>query len=80
MKKTKEPGFEKSLARLEEIVAALEGEDLDLERSLKLFEEGVELADVCGRRLDAAEKKVTLLLKDRTGGLVQEPFEPGGED
>lgn len=70
----KEPTFEKSLERLEEIVEALEQGELTLEQSLKLFEEGVKLADSCGQRLDEAEKKVTLLVKDRDKGLVEEPF------
>ncbi len=75
----KEPSFEQSLKRLEAIVDKLEGEDLALEESLKLFEEGVKLAEACGKRLDEAEKKVTLLLKDRDQRLVQEPFEPEEE-
>ena len=76
----KTPSFEQSLKRLEEIVDKIEGEELALEDSLKLFEEGVKLAESCGRRLDDAEKKVTLLLKDREQKLVQEPFEPQEED
>lgn len=81
-KAKKEGGFEQGLKRLEEIVARLEGEDLDLEESLALFEEGVKLAETCGQRLDAAEKKVALLLKDREKGLVETPFspDPGQED
>ncbi len=81
-KAKKEGSFEQGLNRLEEIVARLEGEDLDLEESLALFEEGVKLAETCGQRLDAAEKKVALLLKDREKGLVETPFSPapGEED
>jgi exodeoxyribonuclease VII small subunit len=75
-KAKKEGGFEQSISRLEEIVGRLEGEDLDLEESLALFEEGVKLAEACGARLDAAEKRVTLLMKDRDKGLVQTPFQP----
>jgi len=76
-RKKKEPAFEESLKRLEEIVDKLEGDELSLEDSLALFEEGVKLAEECGRRLDAAEKKVSLLLKDKEGNLVPEPFSPG---
>jgi exodeoxyribonuclease VII small subunit len=76
----KAASFEQSLKRLEAIVDKLEGEELALEDSLKLFEEGVKLAETCGHRLDDAEKKVTLLLKDREQKLVQEPFEPQEED
>lgn len=71
----KELGFEDSLKRLDEIVDRLEDDDLSLEESLKFFEEGVELARTCGKRLDEAEKKVTLLVKDREGILKQEPFD-----
>lgn len=76
----KQPGFEDSLKRLEEIVERLEDDELSLEESLKLFEEGVELARACGQRLDQAEKRVTLLVKDRQGVLNQEPFDPELED
>ncbi len=78
-RKKKQPSFEESLERLEEIVEKLEGADQSLEESLALFEEGVKLARECGRRLDAAEKKVSLLLKDKEGNLVPEPLDPGEE-
>lgn len=80
-KAKKEGSFEQSLNRLEEIVGRLEGDDLDLEESLALFEEGVKLAEACGARLDAAEKKVTLLIQDRAKGVLTEtPFEPAAEE
>jgi exodeoxyribonuclease VII small subunit len=79
-RKKKKPPFEQSLKRLEEIVEKLEGEGLSLEDSLALFEEGVRLAEECSRRLDAAEKKVSLLLKDKEGELVPRPFSPGEGD
>lgn len=76
----KELGFEESLKRLEDIVERLEDDELSLEDSLKLFEEGVELARACGQRLDQAEKKVTLLVKDRQGILSEEPFTEDEEE
>jgi len=81
-KAKKEGGFEQNLKRLEEIVTKLEEDELELEEAIALFEEGVKLAEACGQRLDAAEKKVTLLLKDRQQGLVQVPFapDPRGEE
>jgi exodeoxyribonuclease VII small subunit len=79
-KAKKEPGFEQSLKRLEEIVDQLEGDELELEQSLALFEEGVKLAQACNRRLDEAEKKVAILLKDSGGSLVEAPFDQDGED
>ena len=79
-KAKKELGFETSLARLEEIVEKLEGDEASLEESLALFEEGVKLAEACGKRLDQAEKKVSLLLKDSGGGLKKAPFDTGEGD
>jgi exodeoxyribonuclease VII small subunit len=74
-KEKEDMGFEESLKRLEKIVDRLEDDELSLEESLKLFEEGVGLARACGQRLDEAEKKVTLLVKDREGILREEPFD-----
>ena len=54
--------FEKNLKRLEEIVAKLEDGELQLEESLKLFEEGVKISRACNTKLSEAEKKVKLLL------------------
>ncbi|MCF8032644.1 MAG: exodeoxyribonuclease VII small subunit [Desulfarculaceae bacterium] len=79
-KAKKELGFEESLERLEEIVDQLEGGELELEQSLALFEEGVKLASACNQRLDQAEKKVALLLKDSEGALSEAPFDQDGED
>lgn len=70
-----EKKFESALGRLEKIVQDLEQGDLPLEQSLKLFEEGVKLARICAKRLDEAERKVEVLLKDRAGSLRAQPFE-----
>jgi exodeoxyribonuclease VII small subunit len=70
-----EKKFEASLARLEEIVRSLEGGELPLEQSLKLFEEGIKLARICNVRLEEAERKVEVLLKDKAGKMMAKPFE-----
>ncbi len=70
-----EKKFETALARLEEIVEKLEQGELSLDQSLRLFEEGVKLARHCSARLEQAERKVEILLQDRTGKTVTEPFE-----
>lgn len=57
-----EPSFESALARLAEIVEALEKGDLPLERSLALFEEGVRLSRLGAERLENAELRVEQLL------------------
>ena len=67
-------GFEGSLARLEEIVGELEGGDLPLERALALFEEGTRLGRLCSRRLDEAERKITVLLEAVDGSLDETDF------
>jgi len=70
-----EKKFEAALSRLEEIVSELESGELGLEQSLKLFEEGVKLARVCNARLEEAERKVDVLLKDKNGKMTAKPFE-----
>ncbi len=67
--------FERALARLEEIVQKLEQGDLPLEQSLKLFEEGIRLTRICNTRLEEAERKVEILLKDKAGNMIAKPFE-----
>jgi exodeoxyribonuclease VII small subunit len=70
--------FETSLKRLEEVVKKLEGGELSLEDSLKAFEEGVKHAGFCARKLDEAEKRVELLLKQKDGSFVREEFKEQG--
>lgn len=71
MAQTKKQSFEESLARLEEIVAALEDEKLPLERSLKLYEEGVKLARKCSSELEAAERKISILQRKPDGDISE---------
>jgi exodeoxyribonuclease VII small subunit len=75
-----EKKFETAMARLEEIVQALEQGDLPLEQSLKLFEEGVKLSRICNKRLEEAERKVEVLFKDSDGKLKPRPFEEQDEE
>ncbi len=70
-----EKKFEAALARLEEIVQELEKGDIPLEQSLKLFEEGIKLSRICNKRLEEAERKVEILMKDKNGMMKAEPFE-----
>jgi len=76
----KKPDFERSLARLEEVVRKLESPQLSLDESMKLFEEGVALSRECQKQLEEAEGKVEILLKKADGKLVAEKFEPEGEN
>ncbi|OHB91162.1 MAG: exodeoxyribonuclease VII small subunit, partial [Planctomycetes bacterium RIFCSPHIGHO2_12_39_6] len=67
---------EDALKKLGEIVDALESGELSLEKSLKLFEEGVRLSRHCNKMLDKAEKKVEILMRNEKGELVAKQFEP----
>lgn len=66
--------FEKAFKDLETIVQRLEGEELPLDQSLQLFEEGIRLSRFCHQRLEEVEKKIELILADAKGQPVTEPF------
>jgi exodeoxyribonuclease VII small subunit len=72
--------FEQSFQQLESIVRRLEGEELPLDESLLLFEEGIRLSRFCHQRLAEVEKKIELILADAKGEPRVEPFEAGDED
>ena len=74
--KKKELNFEDSLKKLEEITNKMGEQSLPLEESLKLFEEGMELSTICNKKLDEAEKKINIVLKNCDGNLIEEDFEP----
>jgi exodeoxyribonuclease VII small subunit len=78
--KPEKPDFERSLARLEEIVRKLESANLPLDEAMKLFEEGMERSRDCQQQLEQAEARVEILLKKAGGELAAEPFEPQGEE
>ena len=61
--------YEKSLRRLDEIMASLENEQIGLDQSLKLFEEGIELLRSASAELDKAETKVQTLIEKSVGGF-----------
>ena len=67
--------FEASLDELEKVVRELEGGDLALERSLELFERGMNLSDTCRKQLEDAETRVEMLIR-KEGKLTAEPFRP----
>ena len=66
--------FEEALQRLEDIIRRMEAGDLSLEESLKAFEEGVRLARFCAKKLDEAERRVDILLK-QDEEVVIKPFQ-----
>lgn len=67
--------FEESMARLEQIVRAMERGDVALEESLKLFQEGTELVRSCQKLLDDAQLQVKKIMTAPDGSPVEEEFQ-----
>ena len=67
--------FEASIARLEQIVRAMERGDVALEESLKLFQEGTELVKNCQKLLDDAQLQVKKIMTAPDGSPVEEDFQ-----
>ena len=72
--------FEKAFQQLEKIVQRLESEELPLDDSLQLFEEGIRLSRFCNQKLEEVEKKIELILADAKGQPRIEPFEGDEEE
>ena len=64
MGKDKQTDFDSSLKALESIVERLEDENINLEDSVKSFEEGINLVKECQKQLQEAELKIKTLLDD----------------
>ena len=73
--RSKSNEFEKAFGDLEKIVQRLEAEELPLDESLQLFEQGIKLSRFCHQRLEEVEKKIELILADAKGQPVTEPFQ-----
>ena len=61
--------FERQLKRLEEIVGELESDEIELERALALFEEGVKNLRAASEELGKVEAKVQKLVEKADGSL-----------
>ena len=70
----KEVSFEDNMKKLEEIATELEKGDLDLDSSVKKFEEGMKISKECNKMLENAEKKITILLNGENEELKEENF------
>ena len=71
-KGTDVPTFEVALAQLEQVVQKLERGELPLEESLRLYEEGIRLSRLCHGKLEEAEGKIELLMKDARGEVARD--------
>src|SRR5699024_3815868 len=72
-----ELSFEEALKKLEEIAASLENDEIPLEKSMALYEEGMKLSKQCNRMLKNAEEKMTELIQ--ADGTTQ-PYDEVLED
>jgi len=72
--------FEKAMQRLEQIVEDLEKGELDIDKSLEIFEEGIKMSRVCSKKLNEAEAKIEKLTQNQKGELVTDLFPVEDED
>jgi exodeoxyribonuclease VII small subunit len=73
------PDFETALKRLEEIIKKLENGELSLDSALQLFEEGIKLSRFCHTKLEEAERRVEILVKNSSGQPKAVAFESENE-
>ena len=74
--------FEKAVQRLEKIVDDLEKGELDIDKSLEMFEEGIKMSRICSKKLNEAEAKIEKLTRNQKGELITElfPLENNNDD
>ena len=66
-KKSEEKSFEELMEELENITTKLEKEQISLDDSVKLFEEGMNISKECNKKLEEAEKRITMLVETKEG-------------
>lgn len=71
----KELNFEELMVKLEDITNKLENEQLSLDESVKLFEEGMQISKECNNKLEDAEKRITILINENDE-IKEENFNP----
>ena len=64
--------FEQAMEKLEKITSELEDENIDLDTSVKKFEEGMKLSQKCNKMLEDAEKKITVLVDGEEKNFIAE--------
>ena len=74
----KEENFKELMNKLEDITNKLEKEQLSLDDSVKLFEEGMKISKECNSKLEDAEKRITILINEGDN-IKEENFNPEGE-
>lgn len=74
MEKENDLNFEETMQQLETIVKELEEGKLNLDDSIKKFEQGIKLSNNASKYLEEAEKKITVLIEGKNGELIEEEF------
>lgn len=69
--------FEEAFEKLEATVRQLEAGDLTIEQAVVLYEQGMELAQICQQHLDAVELRISRLIPSASGGLDAVPLDTG---
>lgn len=67
--------IDKDIKKLEELAQKMESDELPLEESLKIFNEGIALIRQCNKKLEETELKISEILKDNSGELVEKELE-----
>ena len=78
--KKEEIKFEEAMKRLESIVDELEKGEMDIDKSLEAFEEGIKMSRLCSKKLNEAERKIEQLTKNEKGELTTSLFPTEDED
>lgn len=68
-----ELNFEEAMNKLEEIVSHLERGEVPLEQAIELFQQGMQLSQMCGRKLSQVERKIEMIV-EQDGEAVKVPF------
>ena len=75
MEENNDLNFETAMKQLEDIANQLEKNELDLDKAVEKFEEGMKLSKKCNEMLENAEKKITILINDGKDNFNEENFE-----
>lgn len=67
--------FEEAMKELEKIVSALESGELTLDDSFEKFKEGMDLSSYCSKKLNELEKKISVLVQQNDGKMMEAPFD-----
>jgi len=73
-KMTKEINFEKAMENLQKIVEELEDGEFSLDNSLKKYEEGIKLVNLCRTKLEKARQKIETITKNKDGEFEKRDF------